>query len=698
MKAEKRDRILKYGVLILASLLATFFLLPFNFVNVPQLKVGQVSPVDVRSPVSATYTDFEATKRERERAKESVLPQVKENPNALKEALKELRSLEGLSPKEKELIKGVVVSYYRKGILSGAPANGKEVEVEGKGKRPVSAFLKESQVKEEFRKDLEKLLGPEKAEEVAQKLKLKPNFVYDEEKTLLLQKEAASKVKPVVVELRKGELIVKKGQKVSPVAAEKLKLLAKIKGKGRGLNKYLSVFLLSLLLYYSVLRLYRIISPSAATFKNLLFSFTVITLDIFLIKLFSYLAKLIVESLNLPLNESLLYVPVITSVIFASMFINKKVAVLHSLPVSFIAGFNLSRPEFLIIPVVIGAIFAAFDSRKFKSREVIYRSALKGFFFTSVAQWLLFVYNFGFKVELQLLIQTLLIGVGAVVTAVVVNGLSPLITNLFNFTTDAVYMELINLNHPLLRKLVLKAPGTYSHSVMVATLAEAAAEAIGANALLAKAGGLFHDVGKLKNPQAFIENQTGPNLHDKLPPEKSAAILRSHVEYGEELGRKYKLPQKVIDIIKQHHGTKLMRYFYHKAKELYGDKVDEKVFRYPGPKPQFKESGIVMMADTVEAAVRSMKDKNVDLGDYIHKLIMELVEEGQLNQSGLSLKDINLIEKVFKKVLSGVYHNRIEYPEDVENGKRSGKGDRVRPERANGGVQSGRPLQDKPAP
>ena len=232
-------------------------------------------------------------------------------------------------------------------------------------------------------------------------------------------------------------------------------------------------------------------------------------------------------------------------------------------------------------------------------------------------------------------------------------------------------MELINLNHPLLRKLVLKAPGTYSHSVMVATLAEAAAEAIGANALLAKAGGLFHDIGKLKNPQAFIENQLdGVNIHDKLPPEKSAAILRSHVEYGEELGRKYKLPEKIIDIIKQHHGTKLMKYFYHKAKELYGDKVDEKVYRYPGPKPQFKESGLVMLADTVEAATRSMKDKEFDLDSFIHKLIWETVEEGQLNQSGLSLKEIETTEKVFKKVLSGIYHNRIEYPEDDKNGKR----------------------------
>ncbi|ADU96729.1 HD family phosphohydrolase [Thermovibrio ammonificans] len=680
LKQEKRDSLFKYGLVLLASVIVTFLLLPFSFVNVPALKPGQVSPVDVRSPVSAVLVDKEATERAREEAVKRVLPRVKYTPESFTKALKEVEGLQLLNKHQKELLKGIITSYYQRGIISEVPKGYSQVEVEKGGKlkqMPLNAFLSQKQAEELFKEDVEKLLGKKVAREVVGKVHLSPNFVFNKTETEKLWEKARSSVKPVLVEVQKGEVIVKKGEKVTPEAAEKLKLLQEAKSKGKSLNKYISIFLLTLLLYYSVLRLYRIISPSAAEFKNILFSLSAITLDIFLIKLFTYLAKLIVESLNLPVNESLIYVPVVTSVVFASMFINKKVAVLHSIPVALLSGFNLSRPELLIIPVIVGSVFAAFDSRKFKSREVIYKSALKGMVVTALAQSLLYIYYFGFAVKVQLPVQLALTAIGAVITAVVVNGLSPLIINLFNFTTDIVYMELINLNHPLLRKLILKAPGTYSHSVMVATLAEAAAEAIGANALLAKAGGLFHDIGKLKNPQAFIENQTGVNIHDKLPPEKSAAILRSHVEYGEELGRKYKLPEKVIEIIRQHHGTKLMKYFYHKAKELYGNKVNEKIYRYPGPKPQFKESGIVMMADTVEAAVRSMKDKELDLGKVIHKLIMELVEEGQLNQSGLSLKDISLIEKVFKKVLSGIYHNRIEYPDD-ENGKGSDKGDRVR--------------------
>ena len=676
MKEKKRADLIIYSSLILAGILTTLFLLPVRLVNIPILKPGEISPVDVRSPVSITVVNRKETEKLKEKAREKILPLFKISQSAKKRTLKEVENLNYLTERERNLVRELLKSYYSRGILSEVPDHYSEIVISQQGRKkrfPVKEFLTEKEVEEQFKKDLIKLLNSsEKAERVYRDVKVEPNIIFEKEESEKLWKEAESKVKPVFISLKKGELVVKKGEKVSKETAEKLEALRKNYFKSKGISKYISLFILSTALFFSVVRLYRILSPSAYEVKNLIFSFFVITLDIFLIKLLSFLSKLIVESLNIPVSESLIYVPVATSVIFASMFINKKVAVIHILPVALLSGFILPKPEFLIVPLTIGGIFSAFDSRKLKSRNVIYRSALRGSLLTILSQLILLLYYYGFNTNNLFWLEPLLTVIGGGITAVVVNGLSPIMVNLFNFTTEIVYMELINLNHPLLRKLVLKAPGTYSHSVMVATLSEAAAEAIGANALLAKAGGLFHDIGKIKNPQAFIENQTnGVNIHDKLPPEKSAAILRSHVEYGEELGRKYKLPEKVIDIIKQHHGTKLMKYFYHKAKELYGDKVDEKIFRYPGPKPQFKESGIVMLADTVEAATRSMKDKQFDLNSFIHKLIWETVEEGQLNQSGLSLKELETIEKVFKKVLSGIYHNRIEYPEDGKNSKRN---------------------------
>ena len=671
MREQKRANLIIYSLIVLTGVVVTLFLLPINIVNIPALKPGEVSPVDVRSPVSIKVINEEETERLRREARKKVLPIYRLNSGAEEEALKEVEKLNYLNEEEKRTVEELLRSYYSRGIISQVPEGYRKIKLLTEGKErtvPTSSFLTQEKVQKELEKDLQKLLkNRETAEKVYENLKLKPNVVFKEKETEKLWEQAESKVKPVYINLKKGELVVKKGERVTVEEAQKLKALRENYFKGKTLNKYLSLFLLTVALYFSVVRLYRILSPSAYQLKNILFSFSVITLDIFFIKFFTFLSKLTVETLNLPIKESLMYVPVATSVVFASMFVNKKVAVIHILPVVLLSGFILSKPEFLIIPVTVGAIFSAFDSRKLKSREIIYKSAFRGALFTAISQVVLLIYYFGFRVTPILYIEPILTFAGGAITAVAVNGLSPIITNLFNFTTDIVYMELINLNHPLLRKLVLRAPGTYSHSVMVATLAEAAAEAIGANALLAKAGGLFHDIGKLKNPQAFIENQLdGVNIHDKLPPEKSAAILRSHVEYGEELGRKYKLPEKVIDIIKQHHGTKLMKYFYHKARELHGNKVDERTFRYPGPKPQFKESGLVMLADTVEAATRSMKDKEFDLGSFIHKLIWETVEEGQLNQSGLSLKEIETVEKVFKKVLSGIYHNRIEYPDDKD--------------------------------
>ena len=659
-----------YSLVLLLSILSTLFLLPLNFVNIPLLKPGEVSPVDIRSPVSVNAVDEEETEKKRERIKEKYLPIFSYSERAYEEVLEKLNSLTYLTPEQKKLVQDVLNSYYKRGIISEVPKGFNKITVVAYGRRKKENpqnFLKVETIRKEFKKDLTKVLRDENlAERVSEDLKIEPNYVFLKEKSEEQWKEAESKVKPVYIKIRKGEIVVRKGEKVSPKASKELKLIRKKVLKNKTLNKYLSIFLLSLVSYLSVLRLYKLISPSAYSLKNLIFSMSVITIDIFLIKFFTFLSKLMIEAINLPVNENLIYIPIVTSVIFGSMFINKKVALIHILPVTALSGFIISRPEFLIVPVSIGVLFSAFDSRKFKSREVIYKSAFRGALVTILLQELFLIYYNGFNVRSENWIEPVLTIAGALIAAVFVNGLSPLIISLFNFTTDYIYMELINLNHPLLRKLILKAPGTYSHSVMVATLAEAAAEAIGANALLAKAGGLFHDIGKLKNPQAFIENQfNGVNIHDKLPPEKSAAILRSHVEYGEELGKKYKLPKRIIDIIRQHHGTKLMKYFYHKAKELYGeDKVDEKVYRYPGPKPQFKESGIVMLADTVEAAVRSMKDKNIDLDSFIRKLIMDTIEEGQLNQSGLSLNEIGIIEKVFKKVLSGVYHSRIEYPEE----------------------------------
>ena len=254
---------------------------------------------------------------------------------------------------------------------------------------------------------------------------------------------------------------------------------------------------------------------------------------------------------------------------------------------------------------------------------------------------------------------------------VLVVGSLPLLESMFNVMTPQKMMEYTGSNHKLLQRMLVEAPGTYHHVHMVSSLAERAAENIGADAYTAKAGALFHDIGKMKSPMYFIENQNGrPNPHDELAADASARIIIDHVAYGVKMGQEHKLPENIIDIIKTHHGTSLMTYFYHKAVN-YNDGVsyDPADFSYSGPKPQSREAGIVMLADCVEAYVRSLgeSERTSDrIGQVIADVINIKIKEDQLSESSLTIGELTLIREGFLQVFNGLYHDRIKYPGNKE--------------------------------
>ncbi|MFT3841781.1 MAG: HDIG domain-containing protein [Myxococcaceae bacterium] len=262
-----------------------------------------------------------------------------------------------------------------------------------------------------------------------------------------------------------------------------------------------------------------------------------------------------------------------------------------------------------------------------------------------------------------------------VAVPMLVISLTPLAETVFGYASDIKLLELANLNHPALKELVLQAPGTYHHSIIMGSLVETAAESIGANPLLARSCAYYHDIGKGKNPIYFGENQKGENRHDQLAPAMSAVIIKRHVTDGLEMARQYKLPKLVADAIPQHHGTRLVGYFFHKAqKELEGKEgaapIDESVYRYPGPKPQFREAALVMIADAVEAASRSMPEPTAPkLHALVQKLINGIFSEGQLDDCDLTLKDLHLITQSFVHTLQGIYHARPAYPPGAINPK-----------------------------
>jgi len=256
-----------------------------------------------------------------------------------------------------------------------------------------------------------------------------------------------------------------------------------------------------------------------------------------------------------------------------------------------------------------------------------------------------------------------------ITVSALVSFLLPFLEYAFKVTTDISLLELLDLNQPVMKMLMINAPGTYHHSVIVGNLVEAAAEAVGVNPLLGRVSSYYHDIGKIKMPDYFVENQGGTaSRHDKLTPHMSSMIITSHLKEGVELAKQYKLPQTVIDIIQQHHGTALITYFYQKAKSQEDPEsaggVDETSYRYPGPKPQTKEAGLVMLADAIEAASKTLDDPTPDKLQWLtQKIVNKIFTDGQLDECELTLKDLHSITRSFNRVFAGIYHQRIDYPE-----------------------------------
>ena len=261
-------------------------------------------------------------------------------------------------------------------------------------------------------------------------------------------------------------------------------------------------------------------------------------------------------------------------------------------------------------------------------------------------------------------------GLNSIMTGIIVIGLFPIYENLFDITTSFKLLEFSDLNSSLMRELMLKAPGTYQHSLMVANLAERAASEINANALLTKIGAYYHDIGKMKHPEYFVENQKDidDSIHNKVSPKISSTMIISHIKYGIELAKSYGLPDVIINFIPEHHGTSLVKYFYHKALE-HSEKVSKEEFMYPGPKPKSKETAIVMLADSIEAASRTLqKTTTQKIKELVTKIITSKINDGQLDECELTMKDIKKLSISFKDTLLGIYHQRIEYPEEKRDG------------------------------
>lgn len=514
---------------------------------------------------------------------------------------------------------------------------------------------------------------------------IRPNVTFNKRETELRKEAAREAVKPSYFQVKKGEMLVREGERIESGHLLKLAAEAKFVGQsdilGRVPGMAVMLGFLFATIYLAGLIRYRRAHEDA---RDILFNaVTLLALFVF-IWAYQFVGEEISRGFHILTPKTLMFgMPVACGAMLVAIFHGIGIAATFSLIISILASLIIEgRIEFFVY-FFISSVTAAYGVREYRERGVLIKTGLK-VGLVNMVMCLSIETIYGTLYSMEVVVALAASFIGGILVGVIATGIIPLIEMSFGFTTDIKLLELANLDQPLLRELMVQAPGTYHHSVIVSNMVEATAKAIQANPLLAKVSAYYHDIGKMKKPLYFIENQMGgENKHEKLAPSMSSLVLISHVKDGVELARDFKLGREIIDIIQQHHGKSLIHYFYQKAKEhafTKGSKsvqIKEEDFRYPGPKPQTKEAGLVMLADMVEAASRSLADPTpARIQGMVQRMINQTFSDGQLDECELTLKDLHEIAKSFNKTLSGIFHQRIEYPEaNAKSSRKASNGD-----------------------
>jgi len=489
---------------------------------------------------------------------------------------------------------------------------------------------------------------------------LRPNIIFDEKMTAIVQANTINSLSTTRGMVQKGELIVAKGNVVDDETFQKLqsfKETYEVQTKTIGDSKL--VFLGQIILVGFIVSLLMVF---LYMFRKDIFADNRQLSLILLVIICMLLALTWAIKINLP---SLYYIPFCIVPIIIRILFDTRLALYLHLLVILIAGFFVPNSfEFVFYQTTAGMV-AIYSIRNLVKREQLLLSALfilSAYFICYIGVALL---REGSINEIEW------VNFAPFVVSVLLSLIAyPVIyafERVFGITSDVALIEVTNTNNKLLRELAYKAPGSFQHSLQVANLAEAAIFKIGGNALLVRAGALYHDIGKIENPQYFIENNTGVSPHDKLPYEQSAQIIIKHVHKGIEIARKHQIPESIIDFIRTHHGNTRVDYFYQSFLKNSPEKfVDENIFRYPGPIPFSKETGVLMLADSVEAASRSLKNPDAQrINDLVERIIDYKLEQKQLDNCDLTLKDLETIKLIFKTMLMSIYHVRIDYQQTV---------------------------------
>lgn len=487
------------------------------------------------------------------------------------------------------------------------------------------------------------------------------NFVFDLDATEEKKQLAYDDVKEV--QIKQGQILVEENGYISRDIYRKLELVGLLDNQ-LSLKPFAGLMLIILLILSGLIYYFEAPDKSAEKKNHSLILYVLIfSITILLIKIISFFQEIEYTHIGY-------LVPVAMGAMMIKLLLHERLAILTSIifaicgSIIFNEGvtgtFNFTIGVYYLFGCLAGVLFL--NEHNVRSRILqtgLFVALINILIITSI----MLIQNGNYS-NIELGSYFIMALVSGLVSSVLTIGFMPFFETGFGILSTMKLIELSNPNHPLLRKILTETPGTYHHSVMVANLSEAACEAIGANGLLARVGAYYHDIGKTKRPQYFIENQMNiDNPHDKLSPQLSKNVIIAHATDGAELLRKHKMPKEFVDIAEQHHGTTLLKFFYHKAKQNHPD-IYEEEFRYPGPKPQTKEIAIISIADSVEAAVRSMSNPTPDkIEKLIRGIIADRLQDHQLNECDLTLRELDIIAKSFSETLKGIFHSRIEYPE-----------------------------------
>jgi hypothetical protein len=511
-----------------------------------------------------------------------------------------------------------------------------------------------------------------------------PNLTFNKNGSDLRKIEASEDVKTVFFKIQKGEMIVREGERITESHMAKLNALNVTQKESNLFRVFIGLlFFNAILLTIFVSYINRFKREITGDLQKLALLGLIVVSSVGLIKAFYWIARVIMANVEIVEPSSVLYaIPFAFCGMIIGVLFEIRIFIFPILIISILSGVMIGEDLTFTLYSLVGNVIAAMTVQDCRRRTALWRGGiLIGGVNVLTALSISMVHN-------ELTLQTGMYDVifafsGGIIVSILVSGMVPILENLFKITTDIRLLELSDTNQRVLKDLLVHAPGTYQHSLMVGNLAEEAAEAVGANPLLTRVSSLYHDIGKIQKAEYFVENQLNlENRHDKLAPSMSALILTAHVKDGVELARESKLPPAILDIIRQHHGSSLITFFYQKAKDHEDPNIHaikEEDYRYPGPKPQTKEAAIVMICDVIEAASRVLTNPTPSrIEGMVNKILERIYLDGQLDDCDLTLKDLRLIKKSLIPILNSIYHHRIDYPSVklAENGGGSRKDER----------------------